>query len=134
MGFFDQTLERIVKDIDGFRGSAVERWFPAVDISEDDDQYLISAEVPGMDKDNITVEIKEKTLTIKGEKKTEEKKEGRKYHRVETHYGSFERSFYLPDNIDEESVKASFKNGVLKLSIPKVKEESAVKKVDIAEE
>ena len=82
----------------------------------------------------ITVEIKEKTLTIKGVKKTEEKKEDRKYHRVETHYGSFERSFYLPDNIDEENVKASFKNGLLKMSIPKVKEESAVKKVDIAEE
>jgi HSP20 family protein len=92
---------------------------PAVDIAEDDDRYVVTVEIPGANKNDVTVETDENVLTIRGEKKSEreEKKEQTRW--VERTYGSFTRSFTLPANAQTERVAASFKDGVLTIEVPK---------------
>ena len=94
-------------------------WAPAVDIKETDDTYLIEAELPGLSKEDVKVTVDDGVLTIQGERKQEEESSDKKIHRVERFYGSFMRRFSLPDNVDEGSVKARFKDGVLTLSVKK---------------
>lgn len=93
---------------------------PAIDVSDDDHQYTISVELPGGRKEDVTVEVQDDVLTIRGEKKSEreEKKEKSRY--VERSYGSFSRSFRLPADADAEHIDAAFKDGVLTLRLPKV--------------
>ena len=94
-------------------------WLPRVDISETEGEFVIKAEIPEVRKENVKVGVDNGILTIQGERRqeTDEKKE--KYHRIERSYGSFVRSFTLPDNVDETAIKAVFKDGMLNLSIPK---------------
>lgn len=101
---------------------------PNIDISETDNQFHISAELPGMKKDDINISLDNRRLSISGERKftKEEGDESTTYHRVETHYGSFNRSFQLPDNIDEDSVQATYKDGLLNITVDKA--EDKVKK------
>lgn len=130
---FDSALDKFISDVDGFRGTGIDRgngWVPSVDIGEEENSYLIRAEVPGMGKDDINVEVKENTLTISGERKDEKEEKGLKFHRRERVYGRFERSFYLPNNVDTGKIMANFKDGVLELTIPK-KEEAQAKKIQI---
>lgn len=96
-----------------------DRWAPSVDVSEDDGQYVVTTELPGAKKDDVTVELQDNVLTIRGEKKSEreEKNEQRRY--VERSYGSFSRSFSLPANADPDRMKASFEDGVLTVEIGK---------------
>jgi len=94
-------------------------WSPRVDIEETEKEFLISAEIPGISKDDVHVDITEGVITIKGERKYEKEEKGKKFHRIERSYGSFGRSFTLPDNVDENKIKASFKDGMLNLTIPK---------------
>jgi len=94
-------------------------WTPTVDISETDGEYQIKAEIPDVKKEDVKVTLEDGVLTIQGERKQEKEEKGKKYHRVERTYGSFVRSFSLPDLIDEEKVKAEFKDGVLNLHLPK---------------
>jgi HSP20 family protein len=95
---------------------------PAVDVSEDDDTYVITAEVPGASKDDVTLEIHDNVLTLRGEKRSEreEKKEQVRY--VERSFGSFSRSFTLPADSDPNQVKAEFKDGVLRIEVRKAPE------------
>jgi HSP20 family protein len=95
---------------------------PAVDIAEDDDKYVITVEVPGASKDDITVEAHDNVLTIRGEKRSEreEKKEQARY--IERRYGSFSRSFTLPAQAVADRVSARFENGVLTVELPKAEE------------
>jgi len=104
---------------------------PSVDIFEDAGDMVVKADIPGISKDDLNVSITENNLTISGEKKHEEKVEKKDFHRVERSYGSFCRSFRLPDNVNGEKAKASFNNGVLEIRIPKTKESKA-KKIDIS--
>ncbi|HLR33552.1 MAG TPA: Hsp20/alpha crystallin family protein [Fodinibius sp.] len=104
---------------------------PGIDVSESDNQFLISAELPGMKKEDITIDLENGRLTISGERNFKEEEEGKKFHRVETQYGSFSRSFQLPDSIDEESIEASYKDGLLNISINK-DEEKAKKQIEIS--
>lgn len=99
---------------------------PSIDISESDDQFLITAELAGMNKDDIDISLENGRLTISGERNFKQEEEGKTFHRVETKYGSFNRSFQLPDNVDEESVEASYENGLLNITIDKA--ENKVKK------
>ena len=93
---------------------------PRVDITEDDKNLFVHVELPGMEKDQVKISInEEKMLTIKGEKKSEEKKEDKNYVRTERVFGSFSRSFALPEFTDIEKVDAKFENGVLELAIAK---------------
>lgn len=94
-------------------------WVPSVDVSETDGEYQIKAEIPDVKKEDVKVIVEDGVLTIQGERKREKEEKGKKYHRVERSYGSFVRSFTLPDLVDEEMVKAEFKDGVLNLQLPK---------------
>jgi HSP20 family protein len=98
---------------------AVPEWSPRVDISEDDREYLIKAELPEVKKEDVKVTAEEGTLTIMGERKFEKEEKGRKYHRVERAYGSFGRSFSLPDDVSPAKVSAEFKGGVLTVHLAK---------------
>jgi HSP20 family protein len=99
-------------------------WSPTVDISENDAEYLIRAELPAVAKDDVHITVDDRTLTISGERKqkTEEKKE--KLHRIETVYGKFSRSFTLPDNADAANIRAESKDGVISVHLTKHKAET----------
>ncbi len=102
---------------------AVAEWAPLVDISEDDKEYRIKVELAEVKKEDVKVTAEEGTLTIMGERKFENEEKGRKYHRVERAYGSFGRSFSLPDDASPAKVSAEFKDGVLTVHL--VKDERA---------
>lgn len=104
----------------GDQSSAVtSHWAPAVDIKEESGRYLLRADVPGVDPNDIEITMENGVLTIKGERKHEQKEEREGYKRVERVYGTFYRRFTLPDTADADKVSASSKNGVLEVSIPK---------------
>jgi len=94
-------------------------WMPAVDVAELDDRYEIRAEVPGLSEKDVHVSVTDNVLTLKGEKKHQHEEKSQKYHRVERSYGSFERSFTLPSTLKVEDIKATFKNGILTVHVPK---------------
>ncbi len=98
---------------------ATPRWVPAMDLVETDDHLVLRADLPGLDKDDVNIEIKDGVLTVSGERQAEheERKDG--YHRVERAYGGFSRSLSLPQGIDAEQVQADFDKGVLEVRIPK---------------
>jgi HSP20 family protein len=100
-------------------GTAVAEWVPVVDILEDEKEYLVKAELPGVVRENVHVTVEKGRLSIKGERHFEKEEDGKKYHRVERSYGSFLRSFNLPENADAEKVEAEFKDGVLFVHLPK---------------
>lgn len=104
---------------DGKEMLAVADWAPAVDIVEDDKEYLIKAELPEVKKEDVKVMVQDCVLTIQGERKNEGEEKGKKYHRVERPYGRFVRTFTLPDDADETKVMAEFKDGVLRVHVPK---------------
>lgn len=103
---------------------------PSIDISETEKQYVIDVEVPGMNKKDINLNVENNTLTISGERKFEKEEDNKQYHRVETHYGSFSRSFTLPENADYDSINASYKNGILTITVDK-SEKSLKKQIEI---
>lgn len=94
-------------------------WTPSVDISETDAAYLIKGEIPGVKKEDVRVTIEDGMLTMRGERKMEKEEKDKKFHRIERSYGSFMRSFRLPDDADETAVKAEFKDGMINVSLPK---------------
>jgi len=110
---------------------AVADWSPSIDISETDAAYLIKAEIPGVKKEDAKVTIQDGMLTIQGERKMEKEEKGKKFHRVERSYGSFVRSFRIPDNANENSVKAEFKDGMLNVTLAKSAKAKA-KSVNVA--
>jgi HSP20 family protein len=98
---------------------SVAEWAPAVDISEDDKEWLVKADLPEVKKEDVKVTVEDGVLAITGERKFEKEEKDKKYHRVERSYGSFLRSFSLPDGADGSKVVAEFKDGVLKVRLPK---------------
>ncbi len=99
-------------------------WVPRVDISETNEEFMIKVEIPEVNKEDVKVVVDNGILTIQGERKKEKEEKGKKFHRVERYYGSFVRGFTLPDNIDATKIKASFKDGMLNLHLPKTGEET----------
>lgn len=97
----------------------VTEWSPSVDIIEDEKEYLVKADLPEVRKEDVKVTVKEDLLTITGERKFEKEEKGKKYHRIERSYGNFVRSFTLPPGADGAKVSAEFKDGVLKVHLPK---------------
>ena len=95
-------------------------WSPVVDIYETDKSVILKAELPGMTKDDIVIEINENNLILKGERKFQKDIREENYHRIERSYGTFSRSFTLPDTVDRNKVSASFKDGILEITIPKI--------------
>jgi HSP20 family protein len=98
---------------------AVADWAPQVDITEDDKEYLVKAEAPEVKKEDLKVRVEAGVLSITGERKSEKEEKGKKIHRIERAYGSFERSFTLPDDVDTTKVSSDFKDGVIKVHLPK---------------
>jgi len=136
---FGFPVTRLHREIDHmfddfFRGSGFPSWFenrqplmaktaqflkPKLDISETDEKYEVRVEVPGVDKENISIDINKETLTIRGDKRMEKEDKGEKYHSIERSYGSFQRVLTLPSDADRDRIDAKFKDGVLRLSIIK---------------
>jgi|SRR5579885_1043354 HSP20 family protein len=97
----------------------VAEWSPLVDIEESEKEYVIKAELPEIKKEDVKVTVENDVLTITGERKFEKEGKGKKYHRVERSYGSFARSFALPEDADGTKVSAEYKDGVLRIHLPK---------------
>jgi HSP20 family protein len=136
LGRWERDMDRMMEDFFGrrLRPWWPERWSgtegfdmktPAVDVFEEKDDVVVKAEIPGMDKDNIEVTLGDSTLTIKGEKKKEEEIKEENYYRSERSYGSFVRTVDLPKEVHADKVKATFKNGVLEVRMPKTEEAKA---------
>jgi HSP20 family protein len=98
---------------------SVTEWAPSVDIIEDDKEWLVKADLPEVKKEDVKVTVENGVLTITGERKLEKEEKNKKYHRIERSYGNFLRSFTLPDAADGSKVSAEFKDGVLKVHLPK---------------
>jgi HSP20 family protein len=124
---FDNFFSPTVRGDEAF---PVWGWNPVVDIYENEENIVITAELPGIDKKDMTVDVKGRVLTLKGERSTDNEVKEDSYYRQERCYGKFERCFTLPAEIDPEKIKADYKDGVLKINIPKV-EESKPKQVSI---
>jgi len=92
---------------------------PTVDIGEDENSYLVTADVPGMKPEEIDIQVENNVLTIRGERKSETQGKQHGYHRIERHYGSFQRSFSLPEGVNAEAIEANVENGTLTLRVPK---------------
>ena len=107
-----------------------EEWWPSVDMSETKDSFIVKAELPGLDAKDVDVSISGDVLTIIGEKKREEEEKDEHHYRAERYYGSFQRSFQLPTNVQADKVEATFDKGVLKVTLPKV-EEAKKKQIEI---
>jgi HSP20 family protein len=118
--FFNETMER---------GRSVHN-IPSADIIEDDRNYEVYLSLPGLKKEDIKVEVEQKKLIISGERKFE-KQEGKKYYTLETSYGSFKRSFYLPETINIEGIQAEFTDGILKISLPKDEQKTGKSTIEI---
>lgn len=108
----------------------VAEWSPLVDITEDEKEYVIKAELPEVKKEDIKLNVQDDVLTITGERKYEKEEKGKKYHRVERSYGSFLRSFTLPENADGTKVSAEYKDGLLMVRLPK-SEKSKPKSIEV---
>jgi len=124
---FDWTLgRRSGEDLGLLQGE----WVPAIDVAENENSVFVKVELPGMSEKDVDVNILGNTLTVKGEKKKEEEKKEQNYYRLERSYGSFQRSVTLPSAVEAAKCKASFKDGVLEIEMPK-KEEAKPKQIKV---
>ena len=115
-----------------FREEQLAEFTPKIDVSENDKEVEVAVEVPGMDQNDIEVNLKDDVLTIKGEKKQEKEEKGKEFYHVERIYGSFYRSLQIPCEVKQDQVKAVFKKGVLKINLPKSeKARENVRKIDV---
>jgi HSP20 family protein len=114
--FFGLSPQR---PVNGKEDMTVAQWLPLVDITEDEKQYLIKVELPEVKKEDVKVTVESGVLTISGERKFEKEEKDKKYHRIERSYGSFTRSFSVPDDADASKVSAEFRDGVLTVHLTK---------------
>jgi len=112
------------------RGLLEGEWAPSVDVAETDEDIVVTAELPGVKQDDVEISVVDDVLTIKGEKKEEKEVKEKNYHRIERSYGSFQRSLSLPVGVQSDKAKATYKDGVLKVTIPK-SEEARPKQIKI---
>lgn len=116
---FSTLFGRSLLPASGEETISVAEWSPLVDVAEDDKEYIIKAELPEVKKEDVKVTVDDGALRITGERKFEKEEKGRKYHRIERAYGSFERVFALPDGAKAEKVRAEFHDGLLEVHLPK---------------
>ncbi|MEE9226090.1 MAG: Hsp20/alpha crystallin family protein [Bacteroidota bacterium] len=105
-------------------------WMPAIDVAETDDEYVVKVELPGVNKDDVRITVQENILTVRGEKKRENERKESNFHRVERSYGSFQRSFTLPTTVKADKIDATYKEGLLTITLPKA-EEAKPKAIDV---
>jgi len=118
----NKVFNNVVSPFSGEEGELRGTWSPSVDIAETEQEILVSADLPGLNKEDIRVNVQNNVLTFSGERKQETKSEGSNYHRLERSYGFFSRSFTLPATVKADGIKAAYKDGVLRLTLPKVEE------------
>lgn len=136
----NRVLANVTRDFDAivdsffraplFRGSADGSFMPRVDITEDKDSVTLQAELPGMEKDEIRVVVEDGVLIISGEHKQKSEEKDRDFVRTERAYGSFSRSFTLPDYVDAEKISADYKDGLLNIALPKI-EKAKAKEINV---
>ena len=105
-------------------------WIPAVDIIEREKDYFVKVELPGVSKDDVKITAKNDVLTVRGEKKMELEKKEDNFHRIERSYGTFQRSFTLPSSVISDKIEASYDNGILTITLPKI-EETKPKEIEV---
>jgi HSP20 family protein len=105
-------------------------WTPAVDIAEHDNEFVVKVELPGVSKDDVKITLESNILTIRGEKKQDRETKEENYHRLERMYGSFQRSFTLPSTVRSDKIDATFKDGILTITLPKA-EEARPKQIEV---
>ncbi|HYX78452.1 MAG TPA: Hsp20/alpha crystallin family protein [Solirubrobacterales bacterium] len=103
-------------------GGGMRRWVPAMDLLETDDHLVLRADLPGLDREDVNLEIKDGVLTVSGERRAEHEERGKNFYRAERAFGSFSRSLTLPEHVDAEKISADFEKGVLEIRIPKPEE------------
>ena len=127
---FDRMFREAFSPLVGNGEASTRTWAPPVDIYENGDSLVLKAELPGINPDDVEVRVEDNTLYLKGERKFEKEVKEENYHRVERAYGSFARTFSLPNSIDSDKVAANYKDGVLTLTLPK-REEAKPKSIKI---
>ncbi len=134
----ERDLAKPSEDFDNFlkgfwnsEDSYLTNFNPSVDIEENDDQFIFHAELPGIDKKNVNISIKDNILTLSGEKQQKNEKKKLNFHRIESSYGKFQRCFKLPENIKQDDVTADFKDGILNITVPKT-EKAKPREIKIA--
>ncbi len=126
----DMLFENFFGDGRKMRELGFTRWTPRVDIVEEDNRYEVTVDLPGIKKEDVKVEIHDNVLTLRGEKKLEEERKEKNYRLSERFYGEFTRTFTLPENVDRNSIDAEYKDGVLRLTIPKT-EKAKPKQIEV---
>ena len=136
LSIMQERMNRMFEDAGrGWRGdepSSTTTWSPAVDIYETENEIQVQAELPGVDRKDIALNLEKNVLTLKGERRFEKETKQENYHRIERAYGGFSRSFSIPAIVDEEKIRADYKDGILKIALPK-KEQVKPKQIPIAE-
>ncbi|MCR9251501.1 MAG: Hsp20/alpha crystallin family protein [bacterium] len=127
---FGNLIDRFFND-SVFTNDGTSSFTPQVDIAETDKDFELQFAVPGLKKEDISIDLEDGTLTVGGERKFEETKKEKNFHSVETRYGSFKRSFKLPENVAADKVEASYKDGILLIQIPKTEIKKEVKTISI---
>lgn len=123
-------FHRFFEDFGQDLSPAEEEFRPAMDIRETDEAYIVEADVPGIKKDDIQIEVNNDVLTIKGERKEEHEEKEKDYHRMERQYGSFRRSISIPGGIKHDAVEAKFDDGVLRVTLPK-REDTKPRRIEV---
>lgn len=118
-----QVQDQFNRLVDQVRGGRQESWLPAVDVFDTRDAVLLKAELAGMDPADIEIEVEDNVLTIKGERRFEEKVDEERYYRVERRFGNFQRSLALPQGLKADGIQAGYEDGILTVSVPKGEEE-----------
>ncbi len=126
----DELFHNRLASVLGGEGLESAAWSPVVDIEETDKNYMIRAELPGLDKDKVKVSVEDGVLMLSGELNLERKVEGKTFHRVERSHGTFSRSFTLPEDANAEKVNANYKDGLLEVSVTK-REDAKPKAIEV---
>ncbi len=118
-----ERMNKLFEDMAASRGEekdlATSSWAPAVDIYETENEVVLTAEIPGIEEKDVEIKVEDNTLTLRGERKFEKETKEENYHRIERAYGSFFRSFTLPNYVDQDRIEAEHENGILKIRMPK---------------
>lgn len=136
LSVLQDRMNRMFEDAGrGWRGdeaAATTSWSPAVDIYETENEIIVQAELPGVDRKDISLNLEKNVLTLKGERRFEKETKQENYHRIERSYGAFSRSFSIPASVDDDRIRADYKDGILKIALPK-KEQVKPKQIQIGD-
>ena len=137
LSLLQERMNRVFEDaaVRGWKNdepSATTSWSPAVDIYETDNEIMVQAELPGVDRKDIALQLENNVLTLKGDRRFEKETNQDNYHRIERSYGGFSRAFTIPTIVDEDKIRADYRDGILKIALPK-KEQVKAKQIKIGE-